>query len=296
LWLNASVAIATRVYWYSDPMAASLGLANLGNSGLTTRGVLFLALDPRGAVRLAVPEQQTEVTRIRVGDKLALETPFPGHYHFDSIHRLSGHGVLWNGDRRLAQPGSAAELAVAVAEWLRGAGARDMFLGCTPHHPGSWWTLSATSPAIALHDRGFVDVVTTRAGLLARRQGEPNIYYLPFTKLALLGPLEGWNPVFESPLGNVLMLERRVLGDRLVLTCARGLVEVDLEGLPDVRSTAMVELDSGLGIVGRIDGGAFAVTCGTVSDWGLIDVAPALLLGARGDSLRDLARSLKSKA
>jgi hypothetical protein len=171
-----------------------------------------------------------------------------------------------------------------------------MFLGCTPHHPGSWWTLSATAPAVALHDRGFVDVVTTRAGLLARRQGEPNIYYLPFTKLALLGPLEGWTPVFESPLGNVLMLERRVLGDRLVLTCARGLVEVALEGLPDVQATAVVELDSGLGVVGRIDGGAFAVTCGTVSEWGLIDVAPALLCGARGDTLRELARSLKSKA
>jgi hypothetical protein len=287
------VAIATRTYAYSDPMAASLGLAQLRLTGLTTRGVLFLALDPRGAVQLAVPEQMSEVTRIKVGDKLALESPFAGRaFHFDSVHRLSGHGVLWNGDRRLAQPGSAAELAVAVAEWLRGGGARDMFLGCTPHHPGSWWTLSATSRPVALHDRGFVDVVTTRSGLVARRQGEPILYHLPFAKLALLGPLEGWTPVFESPLGNVLLLERRVLGDRLVATCARGLVEVDLGGLPEVRTTAIVELRSGFGVVGRVEGGAFAVTCGTISDWGLIDVAPALLCGARGDSLRDLARSL----
>src|SRR5262249_10034277 len=99
-------------------MAASLGLAQLRLTGLTTRGDLFVALDARGAAHIAVPEHMAEVTRIKVGDKLALETPFAGCYHFDSIHRLSGHGVLWNGDRRLAQPGSAAELAVAVAEWL----------------------------------------------------------------------------------------------------------------------------------------------------------------------------------
>jgi hypothetical protein len=277
-------------------MAASLGLAQLRLTGLTTRGVLFVALDARGAVHLAVPEHMADVTRIKVGEKASLVTPFAGSLHFDSIHRLSGHGVLWNGDRRLAQPGSAAELAVAVAEWLRGGGARDMFLGVTPHHPGSWWTLSATSKAIALHDRGFVDVVTTRTGLIARRQGEAQLYHLPFTKLALLGPLESWAPVFDSPLGNILMLERRILADRLVLTCARGLVEVDLAALPEVRATAIVELGSGFGVVGRIDGGAFAVTCGTLSEWGLIDMQPALLCGARGDTLRDLARSLQARS
>jgi hypothetical protein len=275
-------------------MAASIGLAALREAGLTTRGVLFLAIDDRGAISMAVPEHMREVTRIKVGHKLSLEPPFAGRvYHFDAIHRLPGGAILWNGDRRLAQPGTAPELAIAVADWLKVAGAREMFLGCTPHQPGSWWLPSARAPAVALHDRGFVDVVTTRSGLVARRQGEPNLYHLSFAKLALLGPLDGWTPVFPAPLGNILLLERRCLGDRLVLSCAHGLVEVDLAELPAVRATAVLELASGFGVVGRVDGGAFAVTCGTISEWGLVDVAPALLVGATGASLRELAHSLK---
>lgn len=286
-------------YSYRNPMAASLGLENLRQKGLTTRGVLFCALDDRGEMQLAVPDGLASVTRIKVGDKLSLEPPWPPGtrlYHYDSIHRLPGHGVLWNGDRRLAQPGSAAETAIAVAEWLKGSGARNMFLGCTPHQPGAWWVRSATSRSVALHDRGFVDVVTTMTGLVARRQGEANLYYLSFTKLALLGPLEGWTPVFKSSLGNILLLERRVLADRLVLTCSKGLIEVDLANLPEVQETAQVLLASGFGVVGRIDGGAFAVTRGTIEEWGLVNVAPALLVGAQGNTLADLARSLAGRA
>jgi hypothetical protein len=291
------MALAARVFHYSDPMAASLGLAELRQSGLTTRGVLFLALDPRGEISLAVPDDLADVARIRVGDKLALEPPFAGRqYHFDAIHRLPGHSVLWTGDRRLSQPGSACELAFAVAEWLKGSGAGNTFLGCTPHLPGAWWAPSSLAPAVALHDKGYVDVVTTASGLLARRLGEPHLYHLPYPELALLGPLEGWSAVFDSPLGNVLLLERRVLGDRLVLTCQRGLVEVDLTHLPAVSASATVALASGFGVVGRIDGGAFAVTCGAIEEWGLVSVAPALLVGARGDSLLDLARSLARPA
>ena len=132
-------------------------------------------------------------------------------------------------------------------------------------------------------------------GLLARRQGEANLYYLPYGKLALLGPLEGWRPVFTSPLGNILLLERRVLAGRLVLTCTHGLVEVDIAELPEVHHSAQVELASGFGVVGRIDGGAFAVTVGTVEEWGLVNVAPALLVGAEGETLADLARSLAAR-
>jgi hypothetical protein len=280
-------------------MAVSLGLASLRQQGLTTRGVLFLALDDRGEAHIAVPDNLATVVRIKVGDKLSLDPPWPAGsrlYHYDAVHRLPGHGVLWNGDRRLAQPGSSAETAIAVTEWLKGGGARNMFLGCTPHQPGSWWIRNATSPAVALHDRGFVDVVTTMTGLLARRQGEPNLYHLSYTKLALLGPLEGWTPVFRSTLGNILLLERRVLADRLVLTCKHGLVEVDLSNLPEVHETAQVLLESGFGVVGRIDGGAFAVTCGTIEEWGLVNVAPALLVGAHGDTLADLARSLAERS
>src|SRR5262249_16216307 len=157
------------------------------------------------------------------------------------------------------------ELAFAVAEWLKGSGAKNMFLGCTPHLPGSWWAPSSLAPAVALHDRGYADVVTTQTGLLARRQGEPSLYYLPYPKLPppkppLLGPLGGGPPVFEPPPGNVPLLDRRVPADRLALPCQRGLCEVDVGDLPAVRTTATVELASGFGVVGRIDGGAFAVT------------------------------------
>jgi hypothetical protein len=291
--------VRCSTYTYRNPMAASLGLATLRQRGLTTRGVLFLALDDRGETHIAVPEDLESVVRIKVGDKLSLEPPWPAGmrlYHFDAIHRLPGHGVLWNGDRRLAQPGSAPETAIGVAEWLKGGGARNMFLGCTPHQPGSWWVPGGKSPAVALHDRGFVDVVTTMTGLLARRQGEPTLYHLSYPRLSLLGPLEGWTPVYTSTLGNILLLERRVLSDRLVLTCTHGLVEVDLSTLPEVHETNQVLLESGFGVVGRIDGGAFAVTCGTIEEWGLVNVAPALLVGAQGDTLADLAHSLARRA
>jgi hypothetical protein len=284
--------IATRVYHYRDPAAAAIGLRELRKQGLTPRGLLFAALDPLGETYLAVPEDLDEVTRIRVGDKLALQAPWEGRYfHFDAIHRLTSGGVLWNGDRRLAQPGSAIEVAIGIAEWIKGFGARNVFLGCTPHQPGSWWARDDRSPASALHERGYVDVVTTPTGLLARKIADHRLWYLP-SGAAAGSVLDGWDPVFDSPLGNVLLLERRVLADRLVLTCERGLVEVDLSALPAVTEAARVAMQSGLGVVGRVDGGAFAVTAGKVEPWGLADVAPALLVGADGASLRDLARAV----
>jgi hypothetical protein len=288
--------LATRVFHYRDPAALPIGLGELRRQGLTPRGILFLALDSLGETHLAIPDDTNEVTKVRVGDKLSLKPPFEGRYfHFDAIHRLPQGGVLWNGDRRLAQPGSASEVAVGVAEWIKGSGAKNVFLGCTPHQPASWFTQSERSPVIALHDRGFVDVVTTATGLLARRIGEPTLYQLSFSKLLVLGPLEGWVPVFTGPLGNILLLERRVLAERLVLTCEHGLVEVDLSDLPNVKESARVELQSGFGVVGRVDGGSFAVTVGKVEPWGLAEVQPALLVGAKGDTLLDLARSLAKR-
>ena len=53
---------------YRNPMAASLGLAGLRQKGLTTRGVLFIALDDRGEVHIAVPENMASVVRIKVGE------------------------------------------------------------------------------------------------------------------------------------------------------------------------------------------------------------------------------------
>ena len=96
-------------------------------------------------------------------------------------------------------------------------------------------------------------------------------------------------------MGNILLLERRILQYRLVLTCERGLVEVDVSHLPDlVMETARVPMKSGFGVVGRIDGGAFAVTAGTVEPWGLTNMKPAMLVGSPNKSLLDLPRTLQN--
>ena len=96
-------------------------------------------------------------------------------------------------------------------------------------------------------------------------------------------------------MGNILLVERRVLNYRVVLTCEQGLVEVDVSHLPDlVVETARVPMRSGFGVVGRIDGGAFAVTSGRVEPWGLADISPAMLVGSPNQSLLDLPRTLQA--
>jgi hypothetical protein len=277
---------------YTNPAAVPIGLGELRRKGLTPRGLAFVALDPRGEVHVAVPGDLEASTTMKVGDKLSLENPWQGRFfHYDSVHRLPV-GVLWNGDRRLHEPGNAGEVTVAIAEWLKAYGAKNVFLGCTPHQPGSWWTLNERAPSIALHERGFVDVVTSPTGLLARRIGEAQLYFLPY---ASFDSME-WRAIYKSPLGNVLLLERRIIGDRLVLSCQKGLVEVDVSAVPEVKETARVAMSSGFGVVGRVDGGAFAVTCGRPEPWGLADIQPALLVGAQGETLMDLARSLAARA
>jgi hypothetical protein len=288
--------LATRVYHYRDPAAVILGLKELRKRGLTPRGLLFIALDPRGETYIAVPEDIDAVSNIRVGDKLSLETPFKGRYfHFDSMHRLPGDSVLWNGDRRLGDTGSAPEVACAISEWLKGSMAKNVFLGCTPHMPGSWWAVDPRSVVIDLHPAGFVDCVVTTSGILARRIDEPALYHIEFSSIAGGGLRTGWHEVFRSEMGNILLLERRVLGYRLVLTCERGLVEIDVSHLPDlVIETARVPMASGFGVVGRIDGGSFAVTAGRVEPWGLSDVSPAMLVGSPNETLGDLPRTLQA--
>jgi hypothetical protein len=157
--------LPTRVYHYRDPAAVILGLRELRKKGLTPRGLLFVALDPRGETYLAVPEDLDAVANVRVGDKMSLECPWQGRYfHFDAVHRLPGDTVLWNGDRRLGDTGSAPEVACAIAEWCKGSSAKNVFLGCTPHQPGSWWTADHRSPVVDLHARGLVDTVVTTSG------------------------------------------------------------------------------------------------------------------------------------
>src|ERR1051325_3457261 len=95
---------ATRVYHYRQPAAVVLGLKELRKQGLTPRGLLFIAVDPRGETHIVVPEDLDAVESIRVGDKLTLVSPLEGRYfHFDAVHRLPGDRVLWNGTRSPAQ-------------------------------------------------------------------------------------------------------------------------------------------------------------------------------------------------
>jgi hypothetical protein len=107
--------IPSRVYHFRDPAGVALGLRELRRAGVTPRGLLFIALDPRGETYICVPEDPDAVENLRVGDKLALQPPWEGRYfHFDAIHRLPGDTVLWNGDRRLDSAGSASEVATTV--------------------------------------------------------------------------------------------------------------------------------------------------------------------------------------
>lgn len=288
---------ATRVYHYRDPAAVILGLKELRKQGLTPRGLLFVALDPRGETYIAIPEDLDAVSSIKVGDKLSLVPPWEGRYfHFDAVHRLPGDTVLWNGDRRLGDTGSAPEVACAISEWLKGSSAKNVFLGCASHVPGSWWTVDHLSSVVALHALGLLDCVVTTTGILARKIDDARLFHLEWQALAQSGsPTEGWQEVFKSEMGNILLVERRVLQYRLVLTCERGLVEIDVSHLPDlVIETARVPMRSGFGVVGRIDGGAFAVTAGTIEPWGLTNMSPAMLVGSPTESLLDLPKTLRA--
>jgi len=286
----------SRVYHYRDPAAVILGLKELRRKGLTPRGLLFVALDPRGETYIAVPEDLDAVANVRVGDKLSLVPPWEGRYfHFDAVHRLPGDSVLWNGDRRLGDTGSAPEVACALSEWLKGSSAKNVFLGCTPHQPGSWWAADHRSRVVDLHASGLVDVVVTGSGMLARRINDSKLFHTEFSSVAKSGGRDGWHEVFRSEMGNILLVERRVLNYRLVLTCEQGLMEIDVSHLPDlIIETARVPMQSGFGVVGRIDGGAFAVTAGRVEPWGLSDVSPAMLVGSPNQSLLDLPRTLRA--
>lgn len=286
-----------RVVKFREPPALIVGLADLRRQGLTPRGLLFVAIDGRGEIHLAIPENLDLVRDIKVGDKLSIEPPWPpGLFHFDAIHRLPGDSVLWNGDRRLGETGTAQEVACAIADWLKGSSAKNVFLGCAPHQPGSWWSANSMTPVIELHARGVVDCVVTASGLVARQIGEPHLMHLDFATLRREdGPKSGWTKVFESGLGNILLVERRVQNYRLALTCEYGVVEVDVSPLPDtLQEVARVPLDSGFGIVGRVDGGAFAVTFGRVEPWGLADLRPAMLVGSPNESILDLPRTLRA--
>src|SRR5262245_34718741 len=124
---------------FGEPASLLRGMKRLRETGLTPRGLLFLALSPDGAIHVGIPEDPEQITQIKVGEKLALVWPQAGRFfHFDAIHRLPGEFVLYNGDRRLKDPGDAAEVALLVASFLKGGSAKNVLFGCTPHQSGSW--------------------------------------------------------------------------------------------------------------------------------------------------------------
>jgi len=279
---------------YSGPAPYLAGLKRLRERGVTPRSLLFLALTSDGAIHIAVPEDADQFASLKVGQKLALVWPNEGRYfHFDAIHRLPGDFVLWNGDRRLKDPGDAVEAAQLTASFLKGMSAKNVLFGCTAHQPGSW--LAEGKNVVALHEHGVCEVVPVGQGLFARRVMDHQLFFLPFARLASTGRVDGWAPVFESPLGNILLLERRVRNDRLVLSCEQGLVEVDVSQVPRIVETARATTNGSMAVVGRIDGGEFAVTSGTPQPWGLDDMRPALLIGSPGATLADLGHALAAK-
>ncbi len=289
--------IPAKVYHFREPAAAIIGFQELAKRGVTPRGIMFIALDTRGECHVAIPDDTAKVAGLRVGDKMTCKTPWEGRYfHFDAIHRLPGDTVLWNGDRRLDDTGSAAEIAYGVANWLGRMNAKNVFLGCTPHQPGSWWLSGERAPVADLHAAGLVDTVVTQTGLLARRIGEPGLFHLDFSTLRNQGVRGQWTQVYQSSLGNILMVERRVINYSLVLTCERGLIEIDISHLPDSISEKQTTLTGGseraLGVVGRIDGGSFAVCHGDVEPWGLANVTPAELVGSGTQSLAELHQTV----
>ncbi len=107
------------------------------------------------------------------------------------MHRLPGDSVLWNGDRRLGDTGSAPEVACAISEWLKGSSAKNVFLGCAAHVPGSWWTVDHLSAVVDLHALGLLDCVVTTTGVLARKIDDPRLFHLEFQALAHNGKPTG---------------------------------------------------------------------------------------------------------
>jgi hypothetical protein len=283
--------IETRQLRFNSALAMIKGLKELYEEGLRPREVMFVAFDSHGDVHLEIPVHMHDVQRLKVGNKFTLSWPFEGPmFYLDAVHRLPDKAVLINGDRRIGRFSSLIDVASLVSWFVNEAQDNSIFFGCTPHQPGSWFVRGEES--IALHQRGYVDIVHTEVGLLARRIMDPGLFFLPMDKAAA-GQVDGFERIYNSPLGNVLMLERRLLYDQLVLSCQDGLVEVDLYELPRVHESGRFSIRGGFSVAGRISGGAFAVSRGVPMDWGLDKLQPAVLVGSDGCSFLELRKLLR---
>jgi hypothetical protein len=147
---------------------------------------------------------------------------------------------------------------------------------------------------------------------LARRLHDHRLYLMTYADIARTGHLEGWLPIYASPLGNILLVERRVVDNRLVLSCEHGLVEVDVSDLPRVTERASLPAptrveksspgtdsndDYGMddeedamapAVLGRLGNEAFVLTRGRAQTWGLRDITPAELWGAPTGEITDI--------
>jgi hypothetical protein len=281
----------TQSLRFTSALAMIQGLRKLFKDGMRPRGILFIALDANGDAHVVLPERIKDVDQLKVGHKLSLSWPTSDQlFYLDAVHPIGGNAAVVNGDRRLAKFASMVDVAALVSWFVKEAGDESIFFGCTPHQPGSWWVSGEN--AVALHARGFVEIVPTQQGLLARRTMDNGLYFLP-AAAAVTGGTEQWQRVYESPLGNVLMLERRLLFDQLVLSCQEGLVEVDVYDLPKVSESGRFTLKGGFAVVGRITGGAFAVARGKPMDWGFDELRPAVLVGTDGCSFMELRHQLQ---
>lgn len=285
----------TKELYYSSAIGMIQGLKQEFEAGLRPRDVVFLALDQKGDVHICVPRRLRDVENLKVGEKLSLPPVFEGRmYYVDAVHPVvGGDAVVINGDRRIGNISSLVDVAALVSWFVKQAGDQSIFFGCTSHQPGSWWVSGEN--AVSLHNRGFVEIVPANQGLLARRTMDDGLYFLP-AEAAVAGGIEHWQRVYTSPLGNVLMLERRLLYDHLVLSCQGGLVEVDVYDLPNVGEAGRFSISGGFAVVGRITGGAFAVARGKPMDWGFEDLEPAQLVGSAGCSFMELRERLRELA
>jgi len=284
--------IETRRLRYKSALAMIKGLKDLFEEGLRPREVMFVAFDPRGDVHLEIPAHIHDVQRLKVGHKLTLAWPFDVQksFYLDAVHPMPDKSVIINGDRRIGRFSSLIDVASLVSWFVNEAQDESIFFGSAPHQPGSWYVRGEEYDA--LHLRGYVDIVHAGQGLLARRVMDPGLFFLPIEEAAR-GNMEPWQRIFDSTLGNVLMLEHRLLYDQLVMSCQEGLVEVDLYELPRVHESGRFTIRGGFGVLGRITGGAFAVTRGVPMDWGIDNMQPAVLVGSAGCSFLELRKLLR---